>query len=606
MFYRINVMENTKYNLICVRHLQDQNVLKSYGLDGPLVSGQEEKITRAVETILETAKKIDSSRVRILYTDKTLRVKQTAEMLAEVLREHIDVDLTNEDRLDVFDQGEMLLPENYKDGEYFDPLMKAWDAVCDEAYEYRNIDYRFGSGHGFKKYPILAKSFSRKGESLRDLLIRQYSVLLDLLKGNFFRENEVLIICGQDMFILLIKELLELFTEDVTRPEDLPYESWKIYKERLQGENNDNTPFGNLISFNLSNIANSDFIELLTIAIKQLEDRKLISPSSIQGVINSTDNDFSEFDNEFKNQTGVAITSTEIINKEFGFYPISVVIPYYNSRSTILDVLQSIELQNLKKDEMKRVEVIIVNDGWKDDLTDAVDPQSYSFDLKIIICKENGGRSVARNIGAQSAKHDILMFLDADNLVSGECLREHSIRNRLVPNQLYTSLVANIFLEDVPKLTKSYFDKNIPLPIPSVLNEFRVKEEVRVDSVGIEKIKKNYSIEILKETNNFKMYGYGRMIAYYDLPSMYATYCVSVTKDFFDRVGGFSEKFKGWGMEDSFFGAEAIVRGAKIIPILSCGSYSVNLPSHSGSEEKEKEELKINIDRYNELKRKSL
>jgi len=166
--------------------------------------------------------------------------------------------------------------------------------------------------------------------------------------------------------------------------------------------------------------------------------------------------------------------------------------------------------------------------------------------------------------------------------------------------------VANIFLEDVPKLTKSYFDKNIPLPIPSVLNEFRVKEEVRVDSVGIEKIKKNYSIEILKETNNFKTYGYGRMIAYYDLPSMYATYCVSVTKYFFDRVGGFSEKFKGWGMEDSFFGAEAIVRGAKIIPILSCGSYSVNLPSHSGSEEKEKEELKINIDRYNELKRKSL
>jgi len=285
------------------------------------------------------------------------------------------------------------------------------------------------------------------------------------------------------------------------------------------------------------------------------------------------------------------------------FYPISVIIPYYNSRSTILDVLQSIELQNLTKEEMKHVEVIVVDDGWNDDLIEIASPENYSFELKIVTCKKNGGRSNARNIGVKNSKHDILMFLDADNLISGNCLREHSIRNKLVPDHLYTSLVANLFLGDVSKVLGQYLNKKKPLPTPKEFNEYRVWEEVKSNSVGIYKIKNDTVIEIMKETDNFRNYGFGRMVAYYDLPSMYATYCVSVTKKMFNRVGGFSKKFKGWGMEDAFFGAEGIVNGAKIIPILSCGSYSVNLPSHSGSEKKEEKDLTKNIHMYRKLMR---
>jgi len=599
-------MTKSKYNLICVRHLQDQNVLKSYGLNGPLVEGQEEKVSGLVQKIKSEIQPSNTT-VRILYSDKSLRIKQTVEMIAEKLESDVNIILDIEKSLDIFDQGELLLPDNYTDGEHFDPLMQAWDAISEEAYTYRNIDYRFGEGCGFKQYPTLAKSFLKNGESFVDLLIRKLYFVEYILKQLSQNENELLVVCTQDLFILLLKELQGLIDNDSSlRPEELMFDCWKIYKEKLQNDqSNDHTPFGDLVKFDLSDFANPTFIETITLARKHLENRKSVTPSSIQGILNITDNDFSEIDTDFKKETGIHIDSVSTINPEFGFYPISVVIPYYNSRSTILDVLRSIELQNLTKKELSNVEVIIVNDGWKDDLGDVVIPSNYSFDVRIITCKENGGRSVARNIGARNAKHDILMFLDADNLVSGECLREHSIRNKIAPDHLYTSLVANVFLEDVPKITNSYFSESKPLPKPDNFNEFRVKEEIKSSSVGIHDIKRDITVEILKETDNFRKYGFGRMVAYYDLPSMYATYCVSVTKTMFQKIGGFSEKFKGWGMEDSFFGAIGIVRGAKIIPILSCGSYSVNLPSHSGSEEKEKMELKVNVDRYNKFMRDS-
>lgn len=595
-------MNTNKYNLICVRHLKDQNVLKSYGLDGPLVEDQEHLIDLSATKIKKEAEKLGFKKIRILYTDRTIRIDRTAHMLFEKLKMvNLDVTLFVDSRLDVFEQGEVLLPKNYKDGEHFDPLMHAWDVVCDEAYIYRNIDYRFGSGLGYKTYPILARSFLKSGESFADLLLRKYSLIENFLNHTLHEEDELLVMCTQSDLPLLLMEFEELAKDDSIRPENLPFDCWDVYKKRIQGKYNGDIPMGYTVSFDLMPLIQTGFFETIKQARQYLENRKTVSPSSIQGIINATSNDFSSIDSEFKNEIGLNIDSAETIDREVGFYPISVVIPYYNSRSTIFDVLLSIELQNLTKKELSKVEVIVVNDGWNDDLEIAISPDEYSFNLKVITCKENGGRSAARNIGARVAKHDILMFLDADNLVSGECLREHSIRNQIAPNHLYTSLVANIVLEEMKKMTKPYFSVDKPLPKPEYFNEFRVSEIIKSNSVGIYDITKDIQIEILKETNNFRDYGYGRTVAYYDLPSMYATYCVSVTKEMFKKIGGFSEKFKGWGMEDSYFGAVGIIRGAKIIPILSCGSYSVNLPSHSGSEEKEKIELKKNIDRYKEL-----
>ena len=72
-------------NFLTVRHFADQNVLRTYGHDGPLKMGQEKLLLTTTEKIMaelgESGKKV----VRFLYTEKTRRMSETASLLAEIL-----------------------------------------------------------------------------------------------------------------------------------------------------------------------------------------------------------------------------------------------------------------------------------------------------------------------------------------------------------------------------------------------------------------------------------------------------------------------------------------------------------------------------------------
>ena len=70
-------------------------------------------------------------------------------------------------------------------------------------------------------------------------------------------------------------------------------------------------------------------------------------------------------------------------------------------------------------------------------------------------------------------------------------------------------------------------------------------------------------------------------------------------------IGGFSNYFKGWGLEDSYFGSKMIAEGNYVIPVLSCGVYHIDHPPRSGSEKKKLQELEGNLARYKELLDKS-
>lgn len=91
----------------------------------------------------------------------------------------------------------------------------------------------------------------------------------------------------------------------------------------------------------------------------------------------------------------------------------SVIIPVFNSKTTIISTLQSVANQTYHN-----FEIIIVNDGNTDDSQLLI--ESYIKDhpgLKIIFLnKENGGVSTARNVGLRCATGDFVAFLDADDV----------------------------------------------------------------------------------------------------------------------------------------------------------------------------------------------
>ena len=92
----------------------------------------------------------------------------------------------------------------------------------------------------------------------------------------------------------------------------------------------------------------------------------------------------------------------------------SIVIPVYNVEDYIERCLESI-----KKQTFKDYEVIVVNDGTKDNSMEIVKKYSYT-----IINQKNQGLSMARNNAVKKAKGEYLIFLDSDDYWDKDLLNE--------------------------------------------------------------------------------------------------------------------------------------------------------------------------------------
>lgn len=267
-------------SILTIRHFHDQNNLRSYGHDGPLKPGQEQLLAATVQRILEELQ--GRKTARLLYTAKTRRIRETVNLLSKKLGQNgISVISEHETRLEAMDQGDLILPDDYQDGDWFTPLDVAWDAICDEAYIYDNIFYRFGDSLS-GKYPPLEKSFSRFGDSLGWSLINKYSLIYDLIHGYRTKEEELLVVVGQSDLPLIIMEMEELKNRPDVSPSNLPCKCWEIYKSGLQeamydnnaqGDGNFDIPMGYVAKFNLSDLKLDGFDKIIKTAGLLLAER---------------------------------------------------------------------------------------------------------------------------------------------------------------------------------------------------------------------------------------------------------------------------------------------------------------------------------------------
>ena len=92
---------------------------------------------------------------------------------------------------------------------------------------------------------------------------------------------------------------------------------------------------------------------------------------------------------------------------------VSVIVPVYNVEKYLDKCLDSLVNQTLED-----IEIIVVNDGTKDNSQSIIDKykKKYSKKIKSYI-KENGGLSSARNYGLKYAKGNYIAFVDSDDYV---------------------------------------------------------------------------------------------------------------------------------------------------------------------------------------------
>ncbi|HHY00620.1 MAG TPA: glycosyltransferase [Methanothermobacter sp.] len=104
---------------------------------------------------------------------------------------------------------------------------------------------------------------------------------------------------------------------------------------------------------------------------------------------------------------------------------ITIIVPFYNSGEYINNSVESI-----KKQTSKNFEVLFVNDGSTDNSKEILKGFLIDSDINYrIIDKENGGASSARNVGIREAKGDYVFFLDSDDFIANELIKE--VNNKL-------------------------------------------------------------------------------------------------------------------------------------------------------------------------------
>lgn len=163
---------------------------------------------------------------------------------------------------------------------------------------------------------------------------------------------------------------------------------------------------------------------------------------------------------------------------------VSIIVPIYNVAPYLKRCLDS-----LKNQTYKDLDIILVNDGSKDESEEIA--KSYLSDLRFrLFTKENGGLSDARNYGMKYVLGNLLCFIDSDDYI------ELNYIELLVKNLINTNSdisICNFYYDYNGKLDK----RDEKDGIYTYNNIDSIKEIYKFDSYGVGVWNKLFKKELL-------------------------------------------------------------------------------------------------------------
>ncbi len=130
-------------------------------------------------------------------------------------------------------------------------------------------------------------------------------------------------------------------------------------------------------------------------------------------------------------------------------YKVSIIVPVYGVEKYIDKCLDSLVKQSLKE-----IEIIVVNDGTKDNSQKIIDKYAKKYPDKIkSYIKENGGQGSARNYGLKKAMGEYIGYVDSDDFVEKDMYKK--LYNKAIEND-YDIVVCGNY-----NVSEDYKTKNI-------------------------------------------------------------------------------------------------------------------------------------------------
>jgi len=258
---------------------------------------------------------------------------------------------------------------------------------------------------------------------------------------------------------------------------------------------------------------------------------------------------------------------------------VSVIIPTYKRKRILELVLKSLDLQTY---DTEKYEVIVVDDGGSDGTGEMVEQLAgkVRFKLSYFWQEDKGFRAAAaRNLGLNHAKGELIIFLDSDVVVVPEFIEEHVMAHTEHEDAVVIGYVSahitgtlqdrEYGLDEVKRYLKDHKNR-LPL-VP----EFRETIYEECDD----------------NLNNHKA-------------PWHALYTnnVSVKRENLNAVGGFDEKFVGWGYEDIELGYRLYCKGVPFSLHRNALGYHIvdpneaSLPQFQTTSKKRIEEQLRNLD----------
>lgn len=227
--------------------------------------------------------------------------------------------------------------------------------------------------------------------------------------------------------------------------------------------------------------------------------------------------------------------------------PVSVITTCYGRNHHLYNLLASLTHGSIKPDE-----VIIVNDD--------ADPQRLAeYDLNIVQIPTTADKPTNdasnssaktgfdighnRNLGAAHATHELLIFLDVDCIVAPTFIEQLSTKLQKQPDALLMGqpryLTRSLPEEESDKLQEGMLCVS-DLNKLSVYNPYRDNfEESESSPIEIKHTEANQTA--VEQTAIKKTEDYG---AFWSL-------CFAMTRQQFERLGGFDTQYTGYGAEDT-------------------------------------------------------
>ena len=218
----------------------------------------------------------------------------------------------------------------------------------------------------------------------------------------------------------------------------------------------------------------------------------------------------------------------------------SFIIPVYNNWKLLKNTLEALNYQEgfCRED----YEVVIVDDGSDDDTLSYIRVVNRNYSLKYIFlerCKDSCAAR-ARNYGWRNADGEVIVFIDADIIVRSNYLKE----------------------------LERYYSKDRNILV--IGSRLMLKEDITVDGIQDKSVFEKYTFTWERpELHEFRYQIFDENsfnASALKCPWLMSFTCnMSMYKCWLEKIDGFDENFKCWGLEDVELSLRLYLAGIKIV-----------------------------------------